>query len=438
MDQHDSPASSQQRAALLQRLPLHAALLSPGTAGAPAADPFADGAPPLNPQLFSGAGGFSAMHAAALANAPGAIAKLAAAGCPADSRLIEDLHSDEELQLLLSAVPPGPARRAAHTAVRGGATPLALAVLAPHPEAAAALLAAGSDPRQRLWAYTRRWESEVPMLMYCIYDPEAEQRGDFEFSADAPRRVAVLETLLQAGADPCAETQLRIPGFVPPTYPLKEAWSTEAVAEAVHEGATEVVAAALPHLSAAERREALSGDSTQQAAVLGKEAMLRLLVQEGAPFGLAEREYALYWGLELCSPEAVRLALSWGGGPAELVQHCERARAVAAAVAAARPGSYLSTGLPPRARKIGAVAALVDCCLRGFPRVGDPDLNPEAPPQEELQRTAAGIAETLIDAGFKPCPLDPPGTAQTEEDWDRPLSNLPADSPLRLAIERRR
>lgn len=53
--------------------------------------------------------------------------------------------------------------------------------------------------------------------------------------------------------------------------------------------------------------------------------------------------------------------------------------------------------------------------------------NPEAPPQEELQRTAAGIAETLIDAGFKPCPLDPPGTAQTEEDWDRPLSNLPAD-----------
>ena len=110
MDQHDSPASSQQRAALLQRLPLHAALLSPGTAGAPAADPFADGAPPLNPQLFSGAGGFSAMHAAALANAPGAIAKLAAAGCPADSRLIEDLHSDEELQLLLSAVPPGPAR----------------------------------------------------------------------------------------------------------------------------------------------------------------------------------------------------------------------------------------------------------------------------------------------------------------------------------------
>lgn len=113
--------------------------------------------------------------------------------------------------------------------------------------------------------------------------------------------------------------------------------------EAVHEGATKVVAAALPHLSAAERREALSGDSTQQAAVLGKEAMLRLLVQEGAPFGLAEREYALYWGLELCSPEAVRLALSWGGGPAELVQHCERARAVAAAVAAARPGSYLSS-----------------------------------------------------------------------------------------------
>lgn len=249
MDQHDSPASSQQRAALLQRLPLHAALLSPGTAGAPAADPFADGAPPLNPQLFSGAAGFSAMHAGPLANAPGAIAKLAAAGCPADSRLIEDLHSDEELQLLLSAVPPGPARcgswhlanhsstrmpnvpaglltqrapptlpppmpssylfpfsnclarrRAAHTAVRGGATPLALAVLAPHPEAAAALLAAGSDPRQRLWAYTRRWESEVPMLMYCIYDPEAEQRGDFEFSADAPRRVAVLETLLQVGS----------------------------------------------------------------------------------------------------------------------------------------------------------------------------------------------------------------------------------------------
>lgn len=53
--------------------------------------------------------------------------------------------------------------------------------------------------------------------------------------------------------------------------------------------------------------------------------------------------------------------------------------------------------------------------------------NPDAPPQEELQRRAAGIAETLIDAGFKPCPLDPPGTVLTEEDWDRPLSNLPAD-----------
>lgn len=104
------------RAALLESLPLHAALLAPGAPGSPAADPFADGAPPLDPAHFSGPGGFTAMHAAALAAAPTAIAKLKAAGCPVDSRLADDAEFNHRLALLLSAVPPGPAKYAAGAA----------------------------------------------------------------------------------------------------------------------------------------------------------------------------------------------------------------------------------------------------------------------------------------------------------------------------------
>ncbi len=57
----------------------------------------------------------------------------------------------------------------------------------------------------------------------------------------------------QAGADPCAETQLRIPGFVPPTYPLKEAWSTEAVASG---------AAIARHLASQLERQQAAGPAT--------------------------------------------------------------------------------------------------------------------------------------------------------------------------------
>lgn len=158
--------------ALLARLPLHAALLAPGAAEQ---DPFAADAPPLDPAHFRGPGGFTAMHAAALANAPDAIARLKKAGSPVDSRLADGAWVDDELQLLLAAVPPGPAKFAAETAVRGGATPLALAVVAARPAAVTALLAAGADPHARLACWTKRWDSDLPLIMYCIFDPGGQR-----------------------------------------------------------------------------------------------------------------------------------------------------------------------------------------------------------------------------------------------------------------------
>ena len=99
---------------------------------------------------------------------------------------------------------------------------------------------------------------------------------------------------------------------------------------AVREGLGDVAAAVLAHMSPAERQQELSSENAVWAAMGGHEGLLRQLVEAGAPFGLAEREQALYWGIEMCSPDAVRLALSWGGGPAELVQHCQAATAQAA------------------------------------------------------------------------------------------------------------
>lgn len=125
--------------------------------------------------------------------------------------------------------------------------------------------------------------------------------------------------------------------------------------EAVAEGMVSVAAAVLSHVPAAQRQAVLTADCSKDAAVHGDEGMLRLLVQEGAPFGLAEREYALFWGAELCNIDAVRLALSWGGGPAQLVQHCERA---AAAAGDASRLDVSESGTPAQRRIAAPPAAL--------------------------------------------------------------------------------
>lgn len=181
-------------------LPLHAALLQAGGAPASDSDPFAEGGPPLQPAHFGGPAGFTAMHAAALANAPVAIRALAAAGCPVDAPLDEGVEWDEELdQLLKAATAPG-ARRAAALSVRGGASPLALAVLARRPDAARALLAAGADARQRLVAHTRRWSSNLPLLMYCVWDPEEERRMWHGCEGQEAEQLQVMEALLEVRA----------------------------------------------------------------------------------------------------------------------------------------------------------------------------------------------------------------------------------------------
>ena len=143
------------------------------------------------------------MHAAALADAPGAIRQLAAAGCSVDARLTgapgENVQGGLLLELLLTDPTAPSAQGAADFAVRAGASPLAITVLALHHEAARALLAAGADARQRLQAAARRWSASLPLLMFCLTDPEAEERGAWESSADDPEHLQMLELLLEVG-----------------------------------------------------------------------------------------------------------------------------------------------------------------------------------------------------------------------------------------------
>lgn len=76
---------------------------------------------------------------------------------------------------------------------------------------------------------------------------------------------------MQAGADPCAESQLRIPACNPPTYPLKEAFE--------------------------------GGEATAAGAVIGRHLARRL--EEGQAAGFASRR------CDSCGTQSAPLGWAW-------------------------------------------------------------------------------------------------------------------------------
>eukprot|EP00887_Chlorella_sp_A99_P005934 scaffold29.g5934.t1 len=209
---------------LKRRVPLHVALLT--VEEDPLKPPLGGGPAPaaglLTPDNFKGGPlNLTPVHCAVLRRFPHAVAALAAAGAPLDEVLADGNSID---QLVLMDRARGLQSTWWAMCQRGAPTPLSIAVLqGDWPEVVEALLRGGAALHDRQLVRTEAWAAELTLLHLCVCDHLSGQAATDD---DVPRLHA-LELLLEHGADPLAPNTVGIPGFMPLSSPLEQAWHQE-------------------------------------------------------------------------------------------------------------------------------------------------------------------------------------------------------------------
>ncbi|KAL4423694.1 hypothetical protein ABPG75_000995 [Micractinium tetrahymenae] len=478
------------RVSLQQGLPLHTALLHASEPSSVCLDPALLTVENVNKHVD----GFTALHAAALANNPRAIAALTAA---APELAGATLQATIPLQRSYN-------HQRSPAECQLGATALEVAVACHHAEAAAALLAAsapmpralqqllwlciddrltdwacgwvspnsgmsgivaallrhGADctqlsepnlfdgrfasseahffpPRSPLTAAVRRGKSAVaaPMMRHLLQQrrqanaapgagqppppppplpPPQQQQQLLTHSHAIAAAIgatwegdiaAALLFLAQAGPTPEADqpTPEQLDLFGDPNLSVPNL-----VQEATIHGRAEVVAAALPMLSATQRDKVMNNADAQcwrlppvaAAASRGHAAVLVLLESEGYELTLAARKAAMEEAVKQVCPAGVRLVATAGSGPAELVQYCQQAAAAAAAQEAADAAAEAARhGRPIREPFMITASQQPFCSLLTYGPRDAPWLRNR---QAEALPRVVEVAEALHAAGFRP------------------------------------